>query len=165
MHPIKHRIGWSLAGLLACGAVALPLVAQSEPAEPPASAPPPPPTAMSSTIPPIDTPYIMAALVQLEGTAVSSPDALLYVSRVTYNRLRDEAGASRACDRENLTLEVTTGVGAQAWGIPAGTKVMISQVRGGVPVPATIVAGDEWFVAGNSVFYTPVPCSPPAAAP
>jgi hypothetical protein len=42
---------------------------------------------------------------------------------------------------------------------------MISQIRFGIPVPATIVAGDEWFVSGNSVIHAPVPCQEPPAAP
>lgn len=125
-------------------------------------APPTPAPAVSlgSAVPPIGTEFVIAALVVLEGSAVGHPDAMLpdamlYVSRKTYNRLRDEAGGSATCDKPGLQFTVVSASAAEAWGIPVGSTVVMTQVRHGVPVPASIVAGDEWFASGGAVQSPP----------
>lgn len=119
------------------------------------AADPPGQPALGSAVPPIGTEFVIAALVVLEGSAVGHPDAMLYVSRKTYNRLRDEAGGSATCDKPGLQFTVVSASAAEAWGIPVGSTVVMTQVRHGVPVPVSIVAGDEWFASGGAVQSPP----------
>jgi len=112
---------------------------------------------LGSAIPGSTTPFIMAALVGVEGPGLES-DAFLYVSRKTFNRLRDECAVSVDCDAPGLRLRVTAGEGAGCWNIPAGASLELVELRSGVPVPETIVAGDAWFLSGDAVVATP--CEP-----
>jgi len=118
---------------------------------------------MGSAIPTPECRFLIAALVVLqhEGSADAAPG--IYVSRKTMNRLRNEAGGHSNCDGEGLSLEVTTGPDSSAWLIPQGTRVRLTIMRDGVPVPETIVAGDSWFAQGVSVFAAP--CEPTGESP
>ncbi len=146
----------SVFAMLAIGCVGGAIVAQAFARQTPAQNAP----AIGTAVPSIETGFIIAALVDVEGVDVPyapSGISMLYVSRKTFNRLRNEAGGSSACDREGLQLQVITGSGAEAWGIPAGSHVTLSLSRSGVPVPETIVAGDDWFVTGEAVLSAPCP--------
>jgi hypothetical protein len=136
-----------VAGIVAVGTIFIArAVARSEPVAPQID---------GSGVPPIGSDFIIAVLVQVEGPDVAQ-DALLYVGRKTFNRLRDESGAARECDREGMQLQAVVGQGAQAWSIPAGARVILTQLRHGVPVPATVVAGDDWFLSGEE--WVSPPC-------
>ena len=110
---------------------------------------------VGTSVPPIGTEFVIAALVAVQGADVAANNPLLYVSRKTFNRLRDEAGGKMECDGPGLQLRVTAGVAANGWQIPAGASIIITEVRHGVPVPCNIVAGDDWFLSGDAVLSSP----------
>jgi hypothetical protein len=112
---------------------------------------------LGAGIPASTTPFVIAALVSVEGAGLEK-DCFLYVSRKTFNRLRDECGGSADGDAPGLQLLVTAGADAVRWNIPSGAQLSLTELRNGVPVPESIVAGDAWFLAGESVVSSP--CDP-----
>lgn len=116
-----------------------------------------PASALGAGIPASTTPFVIAALVSVEGAGLEK-DCFLYVSRKTFNRLRDECGGSADCDAPGLQLRVTAGADAVRWNIPSGAQLSLTELRNGVPVPESIVAGDAWFLAGESIVSSP--CEP-----
>ncbi len=152
---IKNRL-YTMCAMLAAGCVGAVIAVQAFARQAPAQGA----LAIGTAVPSIDTGFIIAAFVDVDGAAVPhvpSGIPMLYVSRKTFNRLRNEAGGSSACDHEGLQLQVVTGSGAEAWGIPTGSHVILSLSRSGVPVPETIVAGDDWFATGEAVLSPPCP--------
>lgn len=105
------------------------------------------PMRFGSTVPSLKTEYLMSALVQLEGHLVPS-NAFAYISHGTLNRLFQEAGRDPARISEGVAIQVRTGPAAVAWGLEANSVVSLVVMRSGVPVPATILAGDEWLAHG-----------------
>jgi hypothetical protein len=133
--------------------VAMPTPAAADAA--PSDSPSDPKMPLGERVPPRDEQFIIAVLVSLRGEAVTDGSALLYVARPTYNRLRADAGARLESDRPGLVLSVISAGAAEAWGIPAGSTLAMAQIRAGVPVPASIVAGDPWFAKGVEVIADP----------
>ena len=104
---------------------------------------------LGAGIPASTTPFVIAALVSVEGAGLEK-DCFLYISRKTFNRLRDECGGSADCDAPGLQLRVTAGADAVRWNIPSGAQLSLTELRNGVPVPESIVAGRR-VVPGRGV--------------